>query len=238
MKCLLSVSLTAALAVVAELAMSNLLQSPPLQKGISLQMAVTHNAAAMPEADNENAWIVAVTANGRLYFGTHAVSSNSLTEEMKATPRNRDQKLYIKADARASFADVQKVLEAARTAFFEAPVLLTSQPGSIGAGNMVPAPGNIVSPSGLEVLVGSPPSAESIVVQVSRSDQISPRLTVNGTDVSDAAFAGALRQMLSSRSEKIVVLKADGQLPFAQVAHVVDTCRAQGVKVVVDGPEI
>jgi len=231
MKCLLSVSLTAALAVVAELAMSNLLQSPPLQKGISVQMAVTNNAVAMPEADNENAWIVALTADGQLYFGTHAVSLDSLTEEMKATPRNRGQKLYIKADARAPFASVEKVLEAGRQVWFEAPVLLTSQRG--------PAePGNIVPPKGLEVLVGALPSAESIVVQISKSDQVSPRLTVNGAEVSDAGFASTLQQMLSSRSEKSVVLKADGELPFAQVVRVVDMCRSRGVKVVVDGPEI
>jgi biopolymer transport protein ExbD len=238
MKCLLSVSLTAALAVVAELAMSNILQSPPLQKGVSVQMAVTHNAVAMPDADNENAWIVAVTADGRLYFGTREVSPDRLMEEMKATPRTRGQKLYIKADARASFASVEKVLEVGRTAFFEAPVLLTSQSGSNGAGNMVPAPGNIVPPNGLEVQVGAPSNAEATVVQASRSEQISPRLTLDGTYVSDAALADTLRQMLSSRSEKIVLLKADGQLPFAQVVRVIDTCRSQGAKVFVDGPEV
>jgi len=238
MKCLLSVSLTAALAVVAELAMSNFLQSPPMQKGVSVQMAVTNHAAAMPEADNENAWIVAVVRDGSLFFGTEKLTADGLAEAMKSRPRNRDQKLYIKADARAPFASVEKVLEAAHTAFFDEPVLLTSQPGSNGAGNMVPAPGNIVPPKGLEVQVGATASAEAIVVQVSKSEQSSPRLTINGTEVSDDGFAGTLQQMLSSRSEKSVVLKADGRLAFAQVVRAIDACRSQGVKVVVDGPEI
>ena len=37
-----------------------------LQKGVSVQLALTSNASLMPDADNQDAWIVAVTANGTL----------------------------------------------------------------------------------------------------------------------------------------------------------------------------
>jgi len=227
MKCLLSVSLTAALAVVAELAMSNLLQSPPMQKGISVQMAVTNNAVAMPEADNENAWIVALTADGQLYFGTHAVSLDSLTEEMKATPRNRGQKLYIKADARAPFASVEKVLEAGRQVWFEAPVLLTSQRG--------PAePGTIIPPKGLEVQVGGIAGPESPVVRVLESEQETVEL--NNQRIALTALRSALSQAFQNRENKAVLVTAGGSLPFAQVVQVIDVCRATGARVVLDTP--
>ncbi len=45
-----------------------------LQKGVSVQMAVTSNATPMPEADNPDAWIVTITSDGSLYLGTHPVS--------------------------------------------------------------------------------------------------------------------------------------------------------------------
>lgn len=86
-----------------------------LRKGVSVQLAETSNAAPMPEADNEDAWIVAVTADGDVFFGTDKVTPADLADTMKAHPRRRDQKLYIKADARAPFADVRKVFTAATT---------------------------------------------------------------------------------------------------------------------------
>jgi len=70
-----------------------------LQKGISVELPVTSNAAPMPAADNEDAWIVTVAADGRTYFGTDPVTPAGLEGAMKSRPRNREQKLYIKADA-------------------------------------------------------------------------------------------------------------------------------------------
>ena len=65
-------------------------QIPPLQKGVSVQMAVTNNASPMPEADKQDAWVIAVTATGELYFGTQPVTAGQLVEEMKMHPRNRN----------------------------------------------------------------------------------------------------------------------------------------------------
>src|SRR5271157_5364090 len=95
-----------------------------LRKGISVEMARTTNAAPMPEADDANAWIVTVRRDGAVYFGTDAVTPEGLLDRMTRTPRNRAQKLFIKADARAPFAGVQRVLQAGRTVGFDAPVLL------------------------------------------------------------------------------------------------------------------
>ena len=202
-----------------------------LQKGISVEMAVTANATSMPAADDANAWVVAVTRDGALFFGTEKFTPDGLSETMKSRPRNRDQKLYIKADARAPFAEVQRVLQAGRTVWFDAAVLLSSQPEQA-------APGTIVPPKGLEVLVGAPSGAEAVVVEVSRSDRPAPRLTVNGADVSEAALSETLKRALSNGSGKLVALKVDGQLTFSQVAHVIDACRGAGVKVAVDIPEV
>jgi len=117
-----------------------------LHEGVSVQMATTTSAKPMSAADDEDARIVAVTADARFYFGTSQFTAEGLSGQMKTTPRRRDQNLYIKADAHAAFASVEKVLNAARAGFNTA-VLLTSQPEPV-------APGKIVPPKGLKVSLG------------------------------------------------------------------------------------
>jgi biopolymer transport protein ExbD len=222
---LLSVSLIA-LALTAGASPKVVAQSPGLQKGINVALAPTSNAAAMRDADDADAWIVTVTDNGSVYFNTDPVTPTALADEMKNRPRNHQQKLYIKADARAPFANVQRVLEIAREAFFEAPVLLTSQPEAS-------APGSVTPPEGIEVWVGAPPAgSQSIMVQALSSGQQTPILKINREPVSWEALRSTLTQAFQNRSDKVILLNADGQLSFAQVVRVIDTCRATGAKVV------
>jgi biopolymer transport protein ExbD len=200
-----------------------------LRQGISVQMAPTTHALGYVAADNADAWIIALTAEGQLYFGVQPVTPDQLAEEMKATPRHRDQNLYIKADARVPFAHVVSVLQAGREVGFESPVLLTAQPVPTALGTMVP-------PNGLEVLVGPslPAGTVATVLQLLSSGQPRPLLRVNGDEISWSALEGTLRRHFQKGDEKVILLKADEHLPFGQVVQVIDTCRATGAKVVVD----
>lgn len=205
-------------------------QAQQLQKGVSVQMAPTRSAALMPAADNLDAWVITITADGSLYFGADPMTADELTNWMKSHPRNREAKLYIKADARAPFAAVEKVLEIGRTMGFETPVLLTSQAEPTRPGTMVP-------PKGLEVLVGPIPGGMvATVVQIVSSGQTSPLLRINGDDISWPALETTLRQHFEKGDEKVVLLKADSQLPFGRVVQVIDTCRATGAKVILGTP--
>ena len=149
---------------------------------------------------------------------------------MKSRPRLREQKLYIKVDARAPFGGVERALEAARASLFETSVLLTSQPEPAIQGNIVP-------PRGLEVSLGAP-GAESIAVQVLDSGQPSPALKVNNTNISPDALQDALKQLLRNRNEKVVVVMASGMVPFAEVVHVIELARSTGAKVVLPAPRL
>jgi hypothetical protein len=55
------------------------------EEGISVELPATRNARAMPEADREDAFIVTVTADGRLYRGVNPVSPAALIEAVKAS---------------------------------------------------------------------------------------------------------------------------------------------------------
>lgn len=198
-----------------------------LQKGISVELPVTSSAAPMPAADNEDAWIVTVSADGKTYFGTDPVSPAALEDAMKNRPRNRVQKLYIKADAQVPFSSVATVIHAGRVVGFETPVLLTSQP-------QPSASGTLVLPRGLEVLVGPALPAGTVVtvVQLLSAGQQRPSVRINRDEISWSALQSTLKQHFQQGNDKLVLLKADMRLTFADVVQAVDTCRAAGAKVV------
>ena len=230
MKCLLSVCLAVA-AGIAIYGLDDYAQTPALRKGLSVQMAVTQNAVAMPAADEEDAWVVVVTADGKFYLGIKPVSAEGLAEQMRILPRRREQNLYIKADARAPFASVERALQIGRESFFDSPVLLTSQPGRAATGKVSP-------PRGLEVLAGAPSAApEAVTVRILHTEQGVATLEVNGESISWEALESTLEQTLQGR-EKVVVVKAGGKVPFASVVQVIDACSAAGAKARLAVPEV
>jgi biopolymer transport protein ExbD len=204
-----------------------------LQQGVSVQMASTMNAQPQPAADDQNGWVIAVTQNGHLFFGAKPVTRDGLMNEMISTPRHREQKLYIKADARVPYSNVESVLKAAYTVEFEAPVLLTAQKESA-------QPGTIVPPKGLEVWMptGAPTGPEPAHLEISGAGNAESALTLNNHKVGWIALKSNLNQFFLGKSEKVVQLRGSSEVPFAQIAHAVDECRAIGAKVVLITPEI
>ena len=236
MKCLLSVCLIALLAVaighvVEQSANASQKSSPALQKGVSVTMVSATTAQPMPEADNGDAWIVTVTADGQLYFGVDPLTPAALQERMIRTPRKRTQRLYIKADARASFAGVQKALSAASGAEIESPVLLVTQ-------HISPKPGAIVAPEGLEILIDGAANSGSKSVVEMNSAEGSSTVKVDDQEIPLADLHDRLNQLMQSRNGRMVFLKADARSKFADVAHVIDACRAAGASVVVATPVV
>jgi len=146
---------------VALLALATTISAAPqssaqaMQKGISVDLARTSSAVPVPDADNQDALIVTVTDSGGLYFGIDPVTPEMLAEKLKAPPSHRTPTLYIKADARAPYACVVKVLDAAHTAGVAGVTLLTSQPTATQAGA-------VVWPEGIEMQLArrSPPAAK------------------------------------------------------------------------------
>ena len=103
MKSVLQVSLIAlALTCVAPAQDAN---TPKLRAGIKVQMAVAPSAVAVPDADQESATVVAITAANKIYSGTRPVDLSALST-ITASP------VYIKADAHANYQTVLNVLDA------------------------------------------------------------------------------------------------------------------------------
>ncbi len=209
-------------------------QPPVLRKGVSVELPVTSHAVPMPDADQGDALVLAVTASGTVYFGITPINPAVLAEKVKRSlSGDTAKKVYVKGDARTPYGHVGTVLDALRAAGVDTPSLLTSQRDSSDTRNFVP-------PKGLEVLVGpSLPSASgAIVVQALNSGQRPVALKIDNEQVSSTTLQTALKQRLQDRSEKVVVVKADGQLPFGDVVHVVDVCSSTGARVFLVTPGI
>lgn len=102
--------------------------TPMLQRGQSVDLAKTNNPIQMPDADKEDALIVAVMRDGRVYFDTQQVGPEELTNKVKERVQNRVNKtVYVKADARAKYKSVVDVVDDVRSAGVDQLGLLTEQ---------------------------------------------------------------------------------------------------------------
>jgi biopolymer transport protein ExbD/biopolymer transport protein TolR len=102
--------------------------TPMLQKGISVDMAKVNNPEQMPDADKEDALLVSITRDGKVYFGSEQTTIDNLTTKVKDRLANRpDKRVYVKADMRARFGGVVQVVDSVRAAGVDDLGLLTDQ---------------------------------------------------------------------------------------------------------------
>jgi len=103
--------------------------TPMLQKGVSVDLARVNNPQAMPDADKEDALLVAVTRDGKIFFGADLVSgADQLTHLVKDRLATRtDKRVFIKADARTKYGNVVDVVDNVRAAGVDELGLLTEQ---------------------------------------------------------------------------------------------------------------
>ena len=102
--------------------------TPMLQKGISVDMAKVNNPEQMPDADKEDALLVSITRDRKVYFGSEQISVDNLTSKVKDRLANKvDKRVYVKADMRTPFGGVVQVVDAVRAAGVDDLGLLTDQ---------------------------------------------------------------------------------------------------------------
>ena len=103
--------------------------TPMLQKGISVDMAKVNNPEPMQDADKEDALLVSITRDGKVYFGSEQISVDALTTKVKdrLATNSQSKQVYVKADMRARFGSVVQVVDAVRAAGVDDLGLLTDQ---------------------------------------------------------------------------------------------------------------
>ena len=102
--------------------------TPMLQKGVSVDLAKVNNPQAMPDAEREDALIVAVMRDGAVFLGNDKLPVDELTSKIKDRIANRvDKRVYVRADARAKYVSVVGVVDNVRAAGVDQLGLLTDQ---------------------------------------------------------------------------------------------------------------
>jgi biopolymer transport protein TolR len=102
--------------------------TPMLQKGVSVDMAKVNSPTPMPDADKEDALLIAIMRDGRTYFGSDQINVDDLTNKVKDRLANKvDKRVFIRADSRAKYGAVVDVVDNVRSAGVDDVGLLTEQ---------------------------------------------------------------------------------------------------------------
>ena len=102
--------------------------TPLLQKGYSVDMARVPNPADMPDADKDDAIIVAITRDGTVYLGSTKIGLEELQGKVKDALSNRvDKTVFVRSDARAKFGEVKAAVDEVRAAGVDNVGLLTQK---------------------------------------------------------------------------------------------------------------
>ena len=109
--------------------------TPMLQNKVAVDMAKVDNTINMPDADKEDAIVVAVTRDGGVFLGQNKTSIDQLGVQVREKLADKPGKtIFVRADARAQYLAVEDAIDAVRTAGVDNVGLLTQrkEPSAIG----------------------------------------------------------------------------------------------------------
>ncbi len=102
--------------------------TPMLSKGVSVDMAKTRNPISMQAADKEDAVLVAVTRDGKVFLGSTSTPVEQLPGKVKDMLTSKlDKTCYLKSDARARYERVVEVIDNLRAAGVDQLGLITEE---------------------------------------------------------------------------------------------------------------
>lgn len=94
----------------------------------SVDLAPVHNAKPLSAALKEDAITVVVSRDGRLYFRNTRVSPADLPGLIRtAYEHGAERKVYLKADARAKYSDVERAIDLIRQSGVQDVAILVEQ---------------------------------------------------------------------------------------------------------------
>lgn len=102
--------------------------TPMLQKGFSVDLARTDNATEMKEADQEDAVLLSVSRDGKIYLGSQQIAMEQVIEEVRDRFEASSVKtVFIKSDRRAKYGRVAQLVDEVRAIGVDQLGLLTEK---------------------------------------------------------------------------------------------------------------
>jgi len=117
--------------------------TPMLSKGISVDLVKTKNPIAMQNADKDDAILISITKDGKVYLGSDQFANlNDLGVKVKDRLTTQlDKTVYLKNDSRSRFERVVEVIDNLRGFGVDQLGLLTEQIKEGGAPAAAPPAG-------------------------------------------------------------------------------------------------
>ena len=116
--------------------------TPMLSKGISVDKVKTKNPISMQAADKDDAILVAVTRDGKVYLGNTPMPADQLPPKVKDLLTNKlDKTVYLAGDSRARYEKVVDVVDNLRAAGVDQLGLITDLDASKSSKPTAPAGG-------------------------------------------------------------------------------------------------
>lgn len=114
--------------------------TPMLSKGISVDLVKTKNPIAMQAADKDDAVLVSITRDGKVYLQSTPMQADDLPSKVKDLLTGRlDKTCYVKSDSRAKYELVVKVIDNLRAAGVDQIGLLTDSVNKESSAPAIPA---------------------------------------------------------------------------------------------------
>jgi biopolymer transport protein ExbD/biopolymer transport protein TolR len=102
--------------------------TPMVQNKVNVNLAKTVDAEQMPDAEKEDAVVVAITRDNHVYLGANQIDVDSLGGKVADMLQNKTNKLiYLRADARSQYGKVEDAIDSVRTAGVDQIGLLTEK---------------------------------------------------------------------------------------------------------------
>src|SRR6202008_819652 len=102
--------------------------TPMLQQKVAVDMAKVENPTPMPDADKEDAIVVAVTRDGGVFLGQDHVATSELGAKVRDKLADKPGKtIYVLEDPRAQYRAVEDAIDAVRTSGVDEVGLLTQK---------------------------------------------------------------------------------------------------------------
>ena len=109
--------------------------TPMLQKDHPVDLTKAENPREMADAEKEDAVVIAISRDGKLFIGSSPLNIDEVTTKVKDLIANKvDKTVYLKSDARAKYGDVVKVVDNVRAAGVESLGLLAEKLEKKGPG--------------------------------------------------------------------------------------------------------
>jgi biopolymer transport protein TolR len=206
---------------------------------VSVFLAKAEHPVAMPDAGRDDSIVVAVLRDGAVFLGQDKVDPAQLGSRIRDNRTDRTgETMYLRADARAQYRDVENAIEAMRSAGAEEVGLLTKRKEDAQPENYLWIGNPLLKSVGLEVSFPSPPKTlargssppdRTIVVHVIYRPNAAPAYKINAAGVAHADLQSRLNEIFANRAERVMFIKGDDNLNFSDIAEVIDIGRASNV---------